>query len=139
MTTNSAMAPIEPRTVAQVQTPVASDEPRAARGGSAASAMDRLGLAVRGGVDVEGARDDVALVDLGAREFAHDPAAVHHGDPVAAADQLLVVGAVEQDAGAGVGELAQEAVDLLLRADIDAAGRIVEEDDARLASSATWR
>ena len=39
---------------------------------------------------------------------------------------------VEQDRSARVGELAHQAVELLLGADVDAAGRIVEQDDARV-------
>src|SRR6478735_5477560 len=98
MTRNSATAPISPEWWRRCKSRSATNRER--RGRAAASAMDRLGLAGRGGADVEGARDDVPLVDLGAGEFAHDAAAVHHGDTVAAADQLLVVGRVEQDASA---------------------------------------
>ena len=72
-------------------------------------------------------------------ELALDRAVVEHEHAVAAADQLVIVGRIEQDRRAGVGELAQQLVDLLLGADVDAARRIVEQDDARLASSATWR
>ena len=36
------------------------------------------------------------------------------------------------------GELADQAVDLGARADVDAAGRLVEDQDARLRASASW-
>ncbi len=71
-------------------------------------------------------------VSVGACELAHDAAVIHDGDTVAAADQLVIVGRIEQDRRALVGELAQQPVELLLGADIDAARRIVEQDDARL-------
>ena len=68
-----------------------------------------------------------------------DRAVVEHQHAVAAADQLVIVGRVEEDRRAVVGELAQQLVDLLLGADVDAARRIVEQDDARAVASATWR
>ena len=89
--------------------------------------------------DVERAGDQRALGDLGADELAHDRAVVQHEHAVAAADQLVIVGGVEEDRRAGVGEAAQQLVDLLLGADVDAARRIVEQDDARAGASATWR
>ena len=66
-------------------------------------------------------------------QLALDRAVVEHQHAVAAADQLVIVGRIEEDRRARVGELAQQLVDLLLGADIDAARRIVEQDDARLA------
>src|SRR3954462_14357987 len=95
-----------------------------------ASRMNQLHGFVRFGRDVERACDEIALVQSAARALAHDPAAIHYGNPIAAADQLLVIRAVEQDAGPRIRELPQQAVDLLLGADIDAAGRIVEENDS---------
>ena len=89
--------------------------------------------------DVERAGDQRALGDLGADQLALDRAVIEHQHAVAAADQLVIVGRIEQDRRARVGELAQQLVDLLLGADVDAARRIVEQDDARLASSAIWR
>ena len=72
-------------------------------------------------------------VMLGADKFALDGAVIKHEHAVAAADQLVIVGRVEQDRRAVVGELAQQLIELLLGADIDAARRVVEQDDARLA------
>ena len=70
-------------------------------------------------------------VMLAALQHPHDAAVIEDQHAVAAADQLVIVGAVEQDRGTGVGELAQQAVELLLGADVDAAGRVVEQDHAR--------
>ena len=84
-------------------------------------------------------RDQRALGDLGADQLALDRAVVHHEHAVAAADQLVIVGRIEEDRRAVVGELAQQLIHLLLGADVDAARRIVEQDDARLPSSAIWR
>src|SRR6185503_3746883 len=97
------------------------------------SGSARLSGAVRAGAafDVERAGDDVGLVELDTGEFAHDAAVIHDGDAVAAADQFVVVGGIEQDRCAIVGELTHEAVKLLLGADVDAAGRVVEQNDAR--------
>ena len=54
------------------------------------------------------------------RELAHDAAVIHDGDAVAAADELVVVGRIEQDRGALVGKLAHQPIELLLGADVDA-------------------
>src|SRR3984893_1961332 len=77
----------------------------------------------RGGNNVEGTRDDVGLGELGAFELAHDAPVIHDGHPVAAADQLVIIGRVEQDSSALVGKLAHQPVELLLGADVDAARR----------------
>ena len=82
----------QPGVLAQLQAQVAGDETSAVRAGAAASAMDRLGLRPLRR-DVEGARDDVALGDVASPSSSRTIAAVvHHGDAVAAADQLVVVG-----------------------------------------------
>ena len=72
------------------------------------------------------------LGDFVADELAPDRAAVHHQDAVAAADELIVVGRVEEDGRSCAGKLVQKRVDLLLGADVDPARRIVEQQDARL-------
>ncbi len=66
-------------------------------------------------------------------KLASDGAVVEDQNPVAAADQLVIVRRIEQDRGASIGEAAQQPVKLLLGANIDAACRIVEQNDARLA------
>src|SRR5207247_5832395 len=77
-------------------------------------------------VDVERAGDQRMLGDLDADELALDRAVVEHQHAVAAADQLVIVGRIEQDRGAGVRQLAHQLIEFLLGADIDAARRVVE-------------
>ena len=119
-------------------------EQRAAMLGEADSASPFIGRGSRRALgrlvgDVEGAADQRALGDLVADQHALDRAVVEHEHAVAAADQLVVVGGIEDDRRAGIGELAQQLIDLLLGADVDAAGRVVEQDDARRRPSAIWR
>src|SRR5579883_1483970 len=71
----------------------------------------------RCGVDIERACDDVRLGELLALEFTHDAAVIHDGNPVAAADQLVIISRIEQDGGALVGEFAHQPIELLLGAD----------------------
>ena len=78
-----------------------------------------------------GGGDDVVLGDRVALELADDHAGVEDQHAIAAADQLGVVGGVQEDRGPLVGEPAQQLVELLLGADVDAAGRIAEQDDLR--------
>ena len=85
------------------------------------------------GLDIERAGDQRVLGDAVAFEFANDAAVIKHQHAVAAADQFVIVGRIEQDRRAGIGQPPQQLIDLLLGADIDAARRIVEQDDARLA------
>jgi hypothetical protein len=49
---------------------------------------------------------------------------------VATTDQLVVVSGIEKDSGAGVGEVTKGSIELLLRANVNAASWIVEQDDA---------
>ncbi len=65
----------------------------------------------------------------GCLEVADDPAAVQHDRAVADAGDLLDIGGDEQDAEAAVGQRAELQVDLLARADIDAAGRLLEDQE----------
>ncbi len=51
-----------------------------------------------------------------------------HDRPVAGKLDLLELGGVEQDGRAVGGEVAQELVDLMLGADVDAAGRVEAEE-----------
>ena len=62
-----------------------------------------------------------------ARCTPHDGALVHHGHAVADADHLLHVAGDHQDGDAAVGEGPHQVVDLVLRADVDAARRLVED------------
>ena len=79
---------------------------------------------------VDGAQQ-VAGVDVGAAALGRQPAAVEHEDAVGEADDLGQLGGPQQDDPAGVGELADEGVDLVLGADVDAPRRVVEQDDGR--------
>src|SRR5437868_14802191 len=83
------------------------------------SSMGALGSRIsrRCGIDVEGARDNVGLGELVAFQLAHDAPAIHDGDPVAAADQLVISVRLEQDGGALVGERAPQPGHLLLAPD----------------------
>ena len=60
-----------------------------------------------------------------------DPAVDHDRDPVAEQHQLGEVGGDDEDAGPRSRGIAHQAVDLLARADIDADGRLVEQQDPR--------
>lgn len=71
------------------------------------------------------------LGQFGAGQPAHDAAVEKHRNPIAAANEFGIVCGIEHDRSARVGELAQQCVDLLLGADIDAPGRIAEQQDAR--------
>ena len=72
------------------------------------------------------------FAELAAIKEAADRALMHHGDPVADADHLLHVAGDHEDGDAGIGQRAHQLVDLVLGADIDAPGRLVEDHAARL-------
>ena len=59
-------------------------------------------------------------------------ALMHHGDAVADADDLFHVAGDHQDGDARSASVAHQRVDLALGADIDAARRLIEDDDARV-------
>ena len=63
-----------------------------------------------------------------ARHLAGDPPLAHHQNAVAHADQFGQFGRDDDDADAAARQVAQDAVDFGLGADIDAARRLVEED-----------
>ena len=62
-------------------------------------------------------------------ELGHDPAAVEDQRAVADLRDLLEVGRDDDDRGAGGQRHVEQAVDLRLRADVDAGGRILEDVD----------
>ena len=66
-------------------------------------------------------------------QLALDRAVIEHQHAIAAADQLVIVGRIEDDRRALVGETPEQLIEFLLGADVDAARRIVEKDDARVA------
>src|SRR5687768_1825629 len=64
------------------------------------------------GTKVQRAGDQRPFGDLGTHQLALDRAVVHHEHAVAATDQLVVVGRVEQDGRALPGQVMQQLVDL---------------------------
>ena len=74
---------------------------------------------------------DRLLARLGAGELAGLAALRHDQDAVGEEQELGELGADHEDGEALGGQGADEGVDLLLGADVDAAGRLVEEEDAR--------
>jgi len=65
-------------------------------------------------------------------DLSHDPPLAHHGHAVREADELGQF-RTDHDARKSLRrEVGDDAVDLGLRADIDAAGRLVDDEDARL-------
>src|SRR5262249_40837269 len=55
------------------------------------------------------------------------PAATHHGDAIADAEQLWKIAADEKNRLAALRQLSHQTVDLRFAADVDAASRLVEE------------
>ena len=72
---------------------------------------------------------DVSWVVRPRRGFAGEPALAHDGDPVAHAQDLRQLGRDHDDRLALGREVVQQLVDLVLRADVDAARRLVEDQD----------
>jgi hypothetical protein len=64
--------------------------------------------------------------------FADDPAAAHHQNAVADADQLRHFGRDDDDRAPFRSQSGDEFVDLFLVADIDAARRLVDDDNLRI-------
>ena len=72
---------------------------------------------------------DLFLRRLGAGELADEGAVVHDADAVADAEQLGHLRGDHHDALAGLRQLVDDTVDLVFGADVDAAGRLVEDQD----------
>ena len=106
-------------------------------------AADRLRAATRSGSAIiatpTAAGHDPLLLEVAAGERAHLAALAHHHDPVAHRQHLGQVGRDEDDGDAGAGELADQLMDIGLGADIDAAGRLVEDAAPPASCPATWR
>ncbi len=83
-------------------------------------------------IDARRQHDDRVLVHRLARDLADDPAVAHDDDAVADADQLGHLRRDDDHRAALRRERGDEAVDLLLGADVDAARRLVDDDDARI-------
>ena len=77
------------------------------------------------------------LADAGLRtrtdlDHAGDAAGVHDRDPVGEVDELVEVGRDDEDGDAAIGELADALADRGDRPDVEAVGRLAEDDDARI-------
>ena len=80
------------------------------------------------------------LVLVGAAgEFRDRPAAPQHHDPVAQAEQFRHFARGDENAEPLSGELANAGVDLALCADVDAARRLVEQQEPRVRRAPPWR
>ena len=77
---------------------------------------------------IERYRNNIPLGQFVPGELTDDPPLVEDHDPVAAADELGVVGAIEDDPLARIRQLAQQRIDLLFGADVDAARRVIEQN-----------
>ena len=89
-------------------------------------------FAPRAVLDVPVAHDgphDVFLRRLGCRKLADEGAVVHHADPVADAEQFRHFRRDHHDALAGRRQLVDDTINLVFCADVDAAGRLVEDQD----------
>src|SRR4051794_37338824 len=73
----------------------------------------------------------------GAAHLTNDKAIAHDEKAMAEAEELLQLRRDEEDRDAPPGELEKNLVDLLLRADIDAARRLVADQEARVAEEGT--
>ena len=73
------------------------------------------------------------------RELGDEPALAHDEDPVGDAEHLGQLGRDHQDRHALAGQLVEQPVHLRLRGDVDAARRLVDEQERRLGGRATWR
>ena len=92
-----------------------------------------LGALARVGFGGDGGGDDLGFDDVLAGQGRRDAAARHHHHLIAQALQLRSVGGIDDDRRAGARDLAQDAVDLEARADVDALRRFVRHDEAGLA------
>src|SRR5690348_5575782 len=71
--------------------------------------------------------EDPGLVELGRRGLVHHPALAHDEHPVGQPEHLGHLAGHDHHRHPGRGQVADEAVDLAARADVDAAGRLVEQ------------
>ena len=78
-------------------------------------------------------RDDPLLGGLVVRKRRHQPSLAHDQDPVGHREHLRQLGGDHQDCHALVRQRGQEAVDLGLGADVDPAGRLVDDQQPWLA------
>ena len=79
-----------------------------------------------------GGRHDRLLGRLGVRQSGGDPALVEHHHPIAKMDELGRIGAQQDHGFAFDSHRPQGDIDLALGLDVDASGRVVQEQDRRL-------
>jgi hypothetical protein len=96
-------------------------------GGQRWTSWNSLSSARRNGV-----AGDVFLGDLAGAEFGGDSALAHHEHTVREADHLGQFGRNDEDGPSFAGEAFDQGVDLGLGPDVDAAGRFIEQEDARV-------
>ena len=89
-------------------------------------------------IDLAGGRHDPFLGDVGT-ELGGDLAAAHDDDAVRDAQAFADLRGRVDHGQAAPGAFGQEAEDLGLGADVDAAARLVEEDDGGVRSPASCR
>ena len=75
---------------------------------------------------------DLFLRRLSGHEFLDDCARAHDQHAVAHAEYLFELRGNHQDRGSRFSQLVHQAVNFLPGADVDAPGRLIEQEDARL-------
>jgi hypothetical protein len=75
--------------------------------------------------------EQAVIVDLAAPRLDRQPAPVQDEDTVREAHDLRQLRGAEEDRPAAVGEIADESIDLPFGPDVDAARRVVEQEDGR--------
>ena len=117
--------------LADAEDPVGEAAGLAAAGGLRGGGVDRRHAAASAIWPVA-ARMTALLVGLGPRELAGQPALVHDEHAVGHAEHLGQLARDHQHRDAAPGELGEQPVDLGLRADVDAARRLVDDQHLRL-------
>src|SRR5262249_19598404 len=102
------------------------------RSDSPGSGTDRLGVLAVICLRAEEARDEPPARRLRARDLGRDLALPEDEDPVHQPQEHVDLGRQHHDRDTGAGGLEQHLVDVALRAEVDAARRVVEEQDRRL-------
>ena len=72
---------------------------------------------------------DLLLCRVGCGKLANEGAVVHHADPVTDAEQFRHFRRDHHDAFTGRRQFVDDTIDLVFRTDVDAAGRLVENQD----------
>ena len=125
-TNGMTIPPRRTRLVIAVERPSALDA-LAARGAHEAATPSRRGLGLRR----ERGLEDRALVHPCALELGRDAARAHDEHPMGEAEDLLDLARDEQDAHAVGGEAREQVVERLPGADVDAARRLVRDEQPR--------